>query len=120
MLPQSLSDLPAERASHLYRHIPIAQPTGSSGAGLWRHTRVARLALVGVLQPGKGQKVALCAVQQLENQGHAVELLLAGTGRPDFQSEIQALIDELGIADRVSCVGHVADPYPVIAGRTSS
>ena len=56
-----------------------------------------------------------CAVQRLENQGHAVELLLAGNGTPDQQNEIQTLIEELGIADRVTCVGRVADPHPLIA-----
>ena len=115
LLRDLFPDLPPDRASHLYRHIPSVQPTGSSGARLWRHACGTRLALVGTLQPGKGQKVALRAVQQLGNQGHAIELLLAGGGRPDYQNEIQTLIDELGIADRVRCIGHVADPSSLIA-----
>src|SRR5262249_43925804 len=59
LLRELFPNLPAGRASHLYRHIPIAGRVASSGTSLWRHEGVTRLALLGVLQPGKGQHLAL-------------------------------------------------------------
>ena len=59
MLRDLFPDLPAERADHLYRHIPIAQPPDPPAAGLWRSEGVTRLALVGSLLAGKGHEVAL-------------------------------------------------------------
>ena len=115
LLHDLFPDLPPEHGDHLYRHIPISRPVASSGERLWRLEGATRLALLGTLQPGKGQIVALHAVQQLVHDGLAVELLLAGYATPESLDDLQTLVGELGIGDRVRHVGYLADPYPVLA-----
>lgn len=116
LLRELFPELPPERASHLYRHIPLARPVHAiDKSDHWRQDKAARIILVGTLQPGKGQNDALHAVARLRSAGQAAEIVIAGEGEAGYLSEIRSLIDELGITDWVHIVGHLADPYPAIA-----
>ena len=78
------------------RFIPPAEP---------RKGGPLRILDVGRLVPEKGAPVLLDAVELLTQRGIAVELRLVGGG--DLDAELTRIIDERGLADRVTLVGSV-------------
>lgn len=68
-----------------------------------------RLLFVGQLWHGKGPQVAVEAVRLLCEQSDlpAVELSIFGGGTADFVRHLQQLIDDAGVADRVTIHGFV-------------
>jgi glycosyltransferase involved in cell wall biosynthesis len=66
---------------------------------------------VGRLSPEKGFDVLLRAVASLVRDGLDVGLLIAGEGKQ--RDELQALIDRLGLSERVRLMGYCPDPRPV-------
>jgi len=68
-----------------------------------------QLALVGSLNPQKGQSDALEAMGKLVASGCNVHLSLYGTGGRGYTARLRARADALGLADRVAFCGHVAD-----------
>ncbi len=67
------------------------------------------LALVGSLNPQKGQSDAIEAVGKLAAAERNVRLYLYGTGGRGYTARLTARAATLGIADRVEFCGHVAD-----------
>ncbi len=59
------------------------------------------------MSPEKGFDLLIRAVAQLVSHGLDVGLLIAGEG--DERLRLQALIDELGLADRVKLLGYCSD-----------
>ena len=82
------------------------QPPAAFGSPL-------RLCLVGGIDPRKGQDVAVAALAQLRERG--IEATLALVGR-ELDAAFAAAVSEsarrLGVADRVTFVGEVADAGP--------
>jgi glycosyltransferase involved in cell wall biosynthesis len=62
---------------------------------------------VGRLSAEKGFDVLIRVVHRLLREGHNVELVIAGDG--DAEPSLRALIDELGLRDRVRLLGYCAD-----------
>ncbi len=65
---------------------------------------------MALFRPRKGTEVLLRAIATLKEQGGSVKLRAVGPFEtPEYQSEIMALVDELGIADRVEWTGFQRD-----------
>ncbi len=69
--------------------------------------------MLSAITPKKGQEQAIRALASLRRQGIPARLILAGGGRQDYLSQLQALVAELGWQDWVSFPGFVADPFPL-------
>jgi glycosyltransferase involved in cell wall biosynthesis len=65
------------------------------------------LGAVGRLSPEKGFDLLIHSTQQLLETGLDLELLIAGEG--DDQPRLQALVDELGLGERVRLLGYCND-----------
>jgi glycosyltransferase involved in cell wall biosynthesis len=63
---------------------------------------------VGRLSPEKGFDILIRATHQLGQAGADVQLVIAGEG--SARPQLEALIDQLGMHDRVRLVGHRTDP----------
>jgi glycosyltransferase involved in cell wall biosynthesis len=68
------------------------------------------LVAVGELVEAKGYDVLLRAIAGVRARGFAARLVVLGEG--PARRRLELLAGELGIADAVSLVGFVADPYP--------
>jgi glycosyltransferase involved in cell wall biosynthesis len=79
----------------------------------WKHKVGAKadlplLLMLANLAPHKGQATAIRAVAELKQRGIDVQCYLAGTERApagSYRATLLALIDELGVSDRVSLLG---------------
>ena len=80
---------------------PTRGPTTSS---------ITRLISVGALNSAKGHAVALAALAALPPEFH---LDLVGDG--PLRGELERQVSRLGLEDRVTFHGFVADPYPLVA-----
>lgn len=69
--------------------------------------------MLSAITPKKGQEQAIRALASLRRQGIPARLILAGGGRQDYLSQLQALVAELGLQDWVSFPGFVTDPFPL-------
>lgn len=69
-----------------------------------------RLLLVGRLHPGKGQETAIEALRLLTQQGTDAELVLLGSGRPEYEDHLRATIEAKGLSAKVRMEGTVSDP----------
>lgn len=79
-----------------------------------RAARTGRLRLcsVGRLASAKGFDVLIRALA-LADLGEAWELVIVGDG--PLRSQIERSVAQLGLVDHVRLVGHLANPYPVLA-----
>jgi Glycosyltransferase len=69
--------------------------------------------MLSAITPKKGQEQAIRALASLRGQGIPARLILAGSGRQDYLSQLQALVAEQGWQDWVSFPGFVTDPFPL-------
>ncbi|MFA5552699.1 MAG: glycosyltransferase family 4 protein [Trueperaceae bacterium] len=69
-----------------------------------------RLLLVGRLHPGKGQETAIEALRLLTEQGTEAELVLLGSGKPDYEAHLRTTIEAKGLGAKVRMEGTVNDP----------
>lgn len=76
------------------------------------------IGIVGRLQPWKGQHRLLQALGRLRESGLDVHGLVVGGDAhglsPDYPLRLRRLIGELGLEDRVTLTGHVADVAPYV------
>lgn len=70
-------------------------------------------AILGRIQPSKGQKQAVRAISRLRKKEMDVRLLIAGDGEEEHESSLIKLIEKLKIADAVSFLGFVDEPFSV-------
>jgi glycosyltransferase involved in cell wall biosynthesis len=84
---------------------------GKSGAA----GRVFTFALVGLLNPGKGQHEAIEALSIVRRSGRAARLILAGGGGWRTRRALEALVKRLGLEHAVEFRGWVDDPIGVFA-----
>jgi glycosyltransferase involved in cell wall biosynthesis len=90
-----------------------AQTLGRDDDAPPRPRQLPTFALVGRIQPEKGQVQAVRALRQLAAHGCAVRLLLAGTGRPEHEAAVRHEARRMGVADHVEWLGFVDDPFSV-------
>ena len=83
-------------------YLPQARP-------LTKEDDTLRLAHVGRLVAGKGQRDALKVVMQARDRGVPATLTCFGSGSD--RSELEARIARLDLEDAVTLAGHVAHPY---------
>jgi glycosyltransferase involved in cell wall biosynthesis len=93
-------------------HVP-AEPMMSVQAveALWGNAS-ARILAVGALKPEKDYRLLLEAFAALP-AGRNARLIIIGEGQ--MRAELEALAEQLGIADRVAMPGYRADPWPYYA-----
>lgn len=68
-------------------------------------------AVVGLINPNKGQEVAIRALATIAGRVPTARLLIVGSGGKAYVDRCRELSGELGIADRVEFWGYVEDPY---------
>jgi glycosyltransferase involved in cell wall biosynthesis len=67
--------------------------------------------MVGRICPSKGQSRLITAISILKAQGLRVTATLVGPANPKDSEEVHALIDSLGVADRVHVVSENDNPF---------
>ena len=68
-------------------------------------------AIIGSLSARKGQDSAIRALAQLREIGFPVRLIVVGSGREPALANLQALAQELKVAQHIEFTGYIADPY---------
>ena len=111
---------PARRTFSVYPGIDV--PTGVAAVRrdeLGLSPTATVIALVGRLQPWKGQDRAIRAVAALRDEQLDVQLLVVGGAAFGFsvayETELRRLIDQLGLEDRVVMTGQVDSAHPYLA-----
>ncbi len=104
--------VPASRLHVVYEAAaPRFQPTGAAAAAdvARRHgVDGAYVLSVGSLEPGKNRARLFRAMRRLRDSGVDVPLLVAGQRAWKYEAEL-ALVDQLGMTDRIIFPGYVAD-----------
>jgi glycosyltransferase involved in cell wall biosynthesis len=104
-----LSLMPVERFDVI--HNPIAAPSDAMSAtessGLWANAKGARILAVGSLKRQKNHALLLRAFARLTEERPAVLTIL---GEGSLRRELERLVAELDLADRVRLPGFVSDP----------
>ena len=107
-------DLPSDHCDVLYRHIEIPRLGEVARFGDRADHPPQVLGLFGELSPSKGQSDAIKAVACLKDRGMPVELLLSGTGQPEYVEELRRQVQDLGVEELVRFTGFLDDPYPAM------
>jgi glycosyltransferase involved in cell wall biosynthesis len=68
----------------------------------------------GMLEPWKGFADLIRAIKALDRRGRRVRLLILGEG--SLRGELESLVEELGIGDRVKLPGRTDNPLKYFAG----
>ncbi|MEM9352604.1 MAG: glycosyltransferase [Planctomycetota bacterium] len=96
---------PAERVCYIANGVPCSpQRSTEPPLGTWT------LGMVALFRPRKGVEVLLEALANLVSRGRDVRLLAVGPFESEeYQTEVLALADQLGIAERIEWTGFVGD-----------
>lgn len=70
-------------------------------------------AIIGRIQPKKGQEQAIAALSRLRESGVDARLLVAGNGREDYERRVRAMCREREVKDSVEFLGFVSCPFEV-------
>jgi glycosyltransferase involved in cell wall biosynthesis len=100
-------------------HYRVARGSSAS-ATTWPFAAIVskpslRLICVGRLTPSKGQARLIHAVAALRDEGVRVEAVLVGSATGVDRGEIDELITQLGVGDRVALTGELDDLGPLYA-----
>ncbi|MEA2898054.1 MAG: hypothetical protein QOJ84_3669, partial [Bradyrhizobium sp.] len=107
-----LPELSPDKADYVFRHIRVPKQRRAGRAKFWKVARATRLAIFGTIQEGKGQEDLVRAVARL----NAVELLIVGSDSGDgYLARLRDLVEQLGVTKKVTFLGFIPDPYPVMA-----
>jgi glycosyltransferase involved in cell wall biosynthesis len=91
----------------------VRRATAPLPAAVSRLRPPAPVVAVGPLRHQHGFDVLIRALAMVRAQGIVLDAVIAGEG--EGRSDLEALALELGVADRVHLVGHVADPQALLA-----
>jgi FkbM family methyltransferase len=112
LLGELFPELKPDKADYLFRHIRVPKQRNTRRAKVWKVARATRLAIFGSIEEGKGQEDLVRAVAR----SNAIELLIVGADSGDgYLARLQALVEELGVSQKVTFFGFIPDPYPVMA-----
>jgi glycosyltransferase involved in cell wall biosynthesis len=108
-----------ERIRTVYLGQPELQlPTAEERASVRHEIGIAdgavALAIVGRLEPRKGQSQAIQALAQVREAGSECELVLIGEGPQ--RAELEALSSDLGLSGHVHFLGFVNEPVRLLQG----
>jgi glycosyltransferase involved in cell wall biosynthesis len=94
-----------DRVMYVPNGVPAVKPFSRRRPhGTWT------LGMAALFRPRKGIEVLLEALARLRNQGYDVRLRAVGPFEtPEYQHEVLALVDRLGIADGIHWTGFVGD-----------
>ncbi len=106
--------LPTSVCRTVYPYIEIKEPEAAEPRPPLEPERRFRIGNFHTLARGKDQATLVRAVAELVRRGHPVELLLAGGSDREYRQEVEALIREHGLEDRVRIEGFLDDPYPTM------
>jgi len=79
------------------------------------HPSPFRIGLIGHLTEAKNQLIAVQAVKILLDEGHDIELVLAGQREPAYWQKVKEYIDVNELDSRVSYVGELDKPFDLMA-----
>jgi glycosyltransferase involved in cell wall biosynthesis len=77
-------------------------------------TNVFKCAMVGSLQPWKGQEEAIKALSEVVRRGVDAHLLLVGSGEEGYLEVLRQQVRDQGLEQRVTFSGYVTDPARLI------
>jgi len=100
----------------IYNSVPMPASSDEPPPHLpWLHQGAIRCALLGKWLPGKGQEDAVRAMVNLREAKVPAELLLLG-GVLDrgYRRQVQRIVEQNELADRVHILGHSDDPMPLL------
>ena len=80
-----------------------------------RSAGALRVVLVGRVSSTKGQWRLITAAAQLRDEGIDIDVTLVGLATDSDERAVRALIDELGVRDRVRLIGESTNPFSYIA-----
>jgi glycosyltransferase involved in cell wall biosynthesis len=103
-----------DKCETVYNYVPTPKVSAVDSPRHFNKPGAFHLLLLGSIAPGKGQKEAVLAVDELRRSGVDVELLLAGGSGPAHRAEIEHLIEKHGLSDNVRLAAFLRDPYPAI------
>ena len=69
-------------------------------------------AMLSNVNPKKGQELAIRALAKLRDEAFLAKLVIVGNGKPDYVNNLQQLVVDLNLTDRVTFTGLVDDPFP--------
>lgn len=76
---------------------------------------VFKIAIIGSVTPGKGQKDAIMAIGEIVKGNNKIELVIAGsTGDEKYYNELQNIIKNNGIEKNVNFIGYIDDVSQLI------
>lgn len=108
-------NVPPERLKTLYTHVPVPpMPALQTQAEYFKIPGAVKLGVFGYICSGKGQADAVMATAELLARGWSVELLLAGSEDLDYRRQIEEIIHDYNLEDRVRLPGFLDNPYPAI------
>ncbi|EHK66603.1 glycosyl transferase [Achromobacter arsenitoxydans SY8] len=109
--------VPAARVETVYS--PIKLPPPDLRSGLREELNLPANAIVvccvAILRATKGHRELIEALRPLMAERPEVHLVLVGNGSPLFE-QLQALITEIGLADRIHMLGFRNDVHAILAG----
>lgn len=100
----------ASRVSSFNHSIVIPNPVEPfSKNGLEGHNRNSsrKILFLSRIHPKKGLDLLLQAMKELLKRHHDAELIVAGTGSPEYVKEVKKLTRSLGLLDRVQFLGFI-------------
>lgn len=109
--------VPADRVETVYS--PILLPPPGMQSGLRDELNLPANAIVvccvAILRATKGHRELIEALRPLMEERPQVHLVLVGNGSPLFE-QLQALIADIGLADRIHMLGFRNDVHSILAG----
>ncbi|MGH3187031.1 MAG: glycosyltransferase [Streptosporangiaceae bacterium] len=93
----------------------MSKSTARKALGLDAHA--ALVGVIGRIEPWKGQDIAVRMLAEPPSVAYSLALIgeRHSATWPDFTGDVEALARDLGVADRVTFTGHVADSPSVLS-----
>lgn len=98
------------RILYYYRFIDSLPELASSSKVFRKLTCIC----IGRLYPGKGQEDAIKALKELIKDGVPVELIIIGSGEPDYKDYLQRIIENEGLHQYVRFTGWMDNPFQIL------
>jgi glycosyltransferase involved in cell wall biosynthesis len=114
-----LGSLPQDRVDVIHNGVAFAADFATlcrRAQSEWRTSGPFTFLIIGRIQPGKGQESAIRALALLAGDFPTARLEIVGDGEARNVERCKALVRTLGLGDRVTFHGHVADPWPHFLG----